>query len=71
MHMKYVLYIYILIQIDQSLLPTVLSLSLIYVRTKDVIIDYIFRIFQFLENLFSLSFYHQTLVILSINSACT
>jgi hypothetical protein len=50
MHMKYILDTYILIQIDQSLLPTVLSLSLVYVRTKDVIIDYIFNIFQFLEN---------------------
>jgi hypothetical protein len=41
---------YILIQIEQSLLSTVLSLSLVYVRIKDVIIDYIFNIFQFLEN---------------------
>jgi hypothetical protein len=48
--MKYILDIYILTQIDQSLLPKVLSLSLVYVRTKDVIIDYILNIFQFHEN---------------------
>jgi hypothetical protein len=48
--MKYILDTYILIQIDQSLSPTVLSLSLVYVRNTDVIIDYIFNIFQFLEN---------------------